>query len=98
MSLCASAKRHELNSWMYLTDVLTQLAARPVDVTNLLPDVWGKQHFPASYRWVVERTISWLDGFRKLRFVTEKTKDMQFAFLDLAVSMICFRFLNTSFC
>lgn len=50
------------------------------------------------YRWVVERTISWLHGFRKLRFVTEKTEQMQFAFLDLAMSIICFRLLNTPFC
>lgn len=50
------------------------------------------------YRWVAERTISWLHGFRKLRFVTEKTEQMQAAFLDLALSIICFRFLHTSFC
>jgi hypothetical protein len=47
MSLCAGAKRHELNPWLYLTDVLTQLAAKPTDVTHLLPDVWAKQHLPA---------------------------------------------------
>ena len=45
------------------------------------------------FRWVVERTLSWLHGFRKLRFVTEKGQDMQYAFLTLAVSLICFRFL-----
>jgi len=49
-----------------------------------------------KYRWVVERLISWLHSFRKLRFVTEKTDEMQFAFLNLALSMICLRFLNTS--
>src|SRR5207248_3136787 len=46
------------------------------------------------FRWVVERTISWLHGFRKLRFVTEKTKPMQDAFFDLALALICFRFLE----
>ncbi len=45
------------------------------------------------FRWVVERTLSWLHGFRKLRLVTEKGQDMQYAVLTLAVSMICFRFL-----
>ena len=48
MSLCASAKRHGLNPWAYLTDVLTQLSAKPSDVTNLLPDAWAKQHLPAN--------------------------------------------------
>jgi transposase len=45
------------------------------------------------YRWVVERTNAWLHGFRKLRFVTEKTQEMQFAFFHLALALICFRFL-----
>jgi transposase len=51
-----------------------------------------------KYRWVVERLISWLHGFRKLRFVTEKDQEMQFAFLDLGLSLICLRFLKPSFC
>jgi hypothetical protein len=53
-----------------------------------------------GYSWVVERTISWLHGFRKIRFVTEKTEEMQFAFLNLALSLICLRFLmrTTAFC
>jgi transposase len=49
MSVCASAKRHGLNPWVYLTDVLTQLAAKPTDVTNLLPDAWAKLHLPATH-------------------------------------------------
>jgi transposase len=44
-------------------------------------------------RWVVERFFSWLHGFRKLRFVTEKTQEMQFAFFNLALALICLRFL-----
>ena len=50
------------------------------------------------YRWVVERTISWLHGFRKLRLITEKTEEMKFAFFNLAQALICFRFLEMSFC
>jgi transposase len=45
------------------------------------------------FRWVAERTVSWLHGFRKLRFVTEKTQEMQFAFFNLALALICLRFL-----
>jgi transposase len=44
-------------------------------------------------RWVAERFFSWLHGFRKLRFVTEKDQEMQFAFLDVARALICLRFL-----
>jgi len=50
------------------------------------------------YRWVVERTLSWLHGFRKVRFVTEKTFEMQCAFFNLALALICYRFLEQSFC
>jgi transposase len=45
------------------------------------------------FRWVVERTLSWAHGFRKRRFVTEKTQEMQFAFFNLALALICLRFL-----
>jgi transposase len=46
-----------------------------------------------KYRWVVERFFSWLHGFRRERFVTEKTQEMQFAFFNLALALICWRFL-----
>src|SRR5271169_1834582 len=46
------------------------------------------------FRWVIERTNSWLHGFRKLRFVTEKTNPTKYAFFDLAMALICFRFLD----
>jgi len=37
------------------------------------------------FRWVAERTIFWLHGFRKLRFVTEKTKPMAICLLRLGL-------------
>ncbi len=50
------------------------------------------------FRWVAERALSWLHGFRKLRLVTERGLDMQYAFLDLAVCIICWRILQGSYC
>ena len=44
LSLCASAKRHGLNPWVYLTEVLTQMSAKHTDLSPLLPDDWGKQN------------------------------------------------------
>ena len=43
LSLCASTKRHGLNPWAYLTEVLTQMSAKHTDLSPLLPDIWGKQ-------------------------------------------------------
>ena len=37
-----------MNPWAYLSDVLTQLAAKPADVSHLLPDAWAKQHSPKA--------------------------------------------------
>jgi hypothetical protein len=45
------------------------------------------------YRWVSERTLSWLHGFRRLRLRTDWRNEIQEAFVALACSIICFRFL-----
>jgi hypothetical protein len=46
LSVCASATRHRLNPWLYVRDVLDQLAARSADAdpSNLLPDAWAIRH------------------------------------------------------
>ena len=44
-------------------------------------------------RWVVERTISWLHSFRRLRIRWERRDDIHMAFLTLAACIICLRFL-----
>ena len=46
LSLCASAKRHALNPWAYLTDVLDQFAKQSVaiEMPGLLPDAWSYRH------------------------------------------------------
>jgi transposase len=44
-------------------------------------------------RWVVERTISWLHGFRRLRWRTDRNGDVHRAFIALASSIITLGFL-----
>lgn len=46
------------------------------------------------YRWVVERTISWLHAWKKLRTRYERRDDIHQALLTLACSMICYRSLR----
>ena len=50
------------------------------------------------YRWVVERTLSWLHQFRRLRIRFERRVDIHEAFLMLGCIMICHRMLINSFC
>ena len=50
------------------------------------------------FRWVVERTISWLHQFRRLRIRYERCLDIHQALLTIACRVICHRYLETSFC
>ncbi|MGW0538031.1 IS5 family transposase [Streptomyces sp. NPDC003032] len=43
------------------------------------------------FRYVVERTIAWLHGFRRLRIRWERRDDIHEAFLGLAVCLITYR-------
>ena len=55
----------------------------------------GTQHGSGLgvYRWVVERTLSWLHAKRKLRVRTDRRTDIHQAFSVLACSLICLIFL-----
>jgi transposase len=50
------------------------------------------------YRWVVERTISWLHQFRRLRIRYERRLDLHQAFLIIACIVICHRCLEKTLC
>ena len=45
-------------------------------------------------RWVVERTISWLKGLRRMRVRYDRLMEIQEAWTTLAASVICFRLLH----
>ena len=50
------------------------------------------------YRWVVERTLSWLHQSRRLRVRFERRADIHEAFMRLACALICWRVLGVSSC
>lgn len=45
------------------------------------------------HRWVVERTVAWLNQFRRLAVRYERRADIHHAFLTLGCALICFRAL-----
>jgi transposase len=51
-----------------------------------------------KFRWVVERTISWLHQYRRLRVRYERRDDIHEGFLACAKSLICLRVLTAAFC
>ena len=54
MTLVSSARRHDLDVWVYIKDVLDQLLAGSTDYHSLLPDVWKQQHQEAVRHYRVE--------------------------------------------
>ena len=54
MSLVSSARRHDLDVWAYVKDVLDQLPAGATDYHRLLPDVWKQAHPEAIREYRVE--------------------------------------------
>ena len=50
------------------------------------------------HRWVVERTLAWQQGFRRLRIRDEKRDDIYQAFCHLADALICWGRINGHYC
>ena len=48
----------------------------------------------ARYRWLVERTLSWLNHFQRLKTPHEPRADIHLAFLQLGCALISLRFLG----
>jgi transposase len=46
------------------------------------------------HRWVVERTLSWLNRYRRLRVRYERRADIHMAFLHIGCALICWNFIN----
>jgi len=50
------------------------------------------------YHWVVERTLSWLHQFWRLRVRYERRADIHQAFVTIGCILICHRMLKNSLC
>ena len=50
------------------------------------------------YRWVVERTLAWLNRYRRLRVRYERDASIHRAFLFLGCALICFHQLESRLC
>ena len=46
------------------------------------------------HRWVIERTLAWLNRFRRLKVRYERRVDIHEAFLRLGCALICWRSLD----
>lgn len=69
-----------------LRDLLRWLGIEPA-----LPKRGRDDHGLGVWRWFVERTISWLHQFRRLRIRWDRKPETHQAFLSLAAAVICYR-------
>ena len=66
-----------------LRQALRRLGIRPEFPRRRSPDRLGR------HRWVVERTTSWLNRFRRLRIRYERRAELHLAFLHLGCALVC---------
>jgi len=60
--------------------IVPRIARRDVDDSERL----------GRHRWVVERTLAWLNRFRRLTIRDERREDIHLAFTTLGCALICF--------
>lgn len=76
-----------------------RVALREIGTTPHIPKR-GSDHGSGlgKKRWVVERTLSWLHQFRRLRIRYERRLDIHQAFLTIGCILICHRMLTEAYC
>ena len=47
------------------------------------------------HRWVIERSLAWLTGYRRLTLRYERSAQLFTAFLTLAATLTCYKKLTT---
>lgn len=74
----------ELRAWVRRRGIQVRIARKGIETSEKL----------GRYRWVIERTISWLTGYRRLTIRYERNANHFLAFLTLAAAITCFKKLQ----
>lgn len=75
----------DLRAWVRDRGIAVRIARKGVETSDKL----------GQHRWVIERTIAWTVGYRRLAIRWERRADNYAAFLTLAATLICFKKLPT---
>jgi transposase len=70
-----------LRAWLRKRRITPRIARRGIESSQRL----------GRHRWVVERTMSWLNGYRRLHRRYERKADHFLAFVGIAAALICYR-------
>jgi transposase len=74
-----------LRAWLRSRRITPRIARRGVETS----EKFGR------HRWVIERSIAWLTGFRRLALRYERRARLFTAFLTLAATLTCYKKLTT---
>jgi transposase len=74
----------ELRTWIRRRGIRVRIARKGIESSEKL----------GRHRWVIERTISWLTGCRRLTIHYERQASHFLAFLTLAAAITCFKQLQ----
>lgn len=75
----------ELRGWLRERGIVPRIARREVESGERL----------GRHRWKIERTIAWLDGYRRLTIRYERDARNFLGFLSLAAALTCWKRLAT---
>jgi transposase len=70
-----------LRSWLRRRQIVPRIARRGVESSSR----------PGKHRWVVERTMPWLNGCRRLHRRYERKTEHFLTFAGIASALICYR-------
>ena len=74
-----------LRAWLRQRRIVPRIARRGVETSTRL----------GRHRWIVERSIAWLSGYRRLTIRYERHSRLFAALLTLAAALTCYKKLPT---
>ncbi len=80
----ASTDHAELRAWVRRRGIRVRIARKGIETSEKL----------GRHRWVIERTISRLTGYRRLTIRYERKASHFLAFLTLAAALTCYKKLR----
>ena len=78
----------EIRDELWRRGIIPRIARRGIESSERL----------GRYRWVAERTFSWLNRYRRLKVRYERREDIHLAFLQIGCALICWKTINKGFC
>ncbi|MGQ0842000.1 transposase, partial [Actinokineospora sp.] len=74
----------DLRAWLRNRGIVPRLARKGIESNTRL----------GRHRWVIERTMAWLFGYRRLTIRYERHGDLFCGFLTLAAALTCYKKLT----